>query len=78
MEAWKERWDVPSWREFPAAGDTEPGRMAMRQCTHTGRPLGTEEFVHKLEEAAKRPLAPRKGGHPARLVKEERQGEILF
>ena len=78
MEGWKEQWDVSRWREFLAAGETESERRAVRRCTHTGRPLGTEEFVHELEETAKRPLAPRKGGRPAKLVKEERQGELLF
>ena len=78
MEEWKERWDVSSWREYLAAGETESERMAVRQCTHTGRPLGTEEFVHELEEATKRLLAPRKGGRPAKPVNDERQGELVF
>jgi putative transposase len=78
MEEWSERWDVSSWREYLAAGGTEAERLAVRQCTHTGRPLGTEEFVHELEEATMRPLAPRKGGRPAKVVQEDRQGEIAF
>jgi putative transposase len=77
MEEWNERWDVFRWRAFLAAGETETEKTAVRQSTHTGRPLGTEEFVHELEEAAKRSLAPRKGGRPAKLAKEERQGELF-
>jgi len=77
MEGWKERWDVCSWREYLAAGETDSERMAVRQFTHTGRPLGTEEFVHELEEATKRPLASRKRGRPAKLVQEARQGELF-
>jgi putative transposase len=78
MKEWQERWEGSSWREYLAAGETESERMAVRQCTHTGRPLGSEEFVHELEEAANRPLAPRKGGRPSRLAKEERQCELVF
>jgi hypothetical protein len=31
-------------------------------CTHTGRPLGTGEFVEKLERHTQRRLAAQKGG----------------
>ena len=78
MDEWKGRWDFSHWREYLAAGETEPERMAVRQCTHTGRPLGSEEFVHELEAATKRTLAPRKGGRPSNAVKEDRQSKLLF
>jgi len=78
MEQWGERWDAASWSGFLAAGESESDRKAMRDCTHTGRPLGTEEFIHELEEAVKRPLAPQKGGRPAKLATEKRQGELYF
>jgi putative transposase len=78
MEEWKERRDVCGWRDYLAAGETESERMAVRQCTHTGRPLGTEEFVRELEGATKRSLAPRKGGRPRKEDEDERQGELVF
>jgi putative transposase len=78
MKDWQSRWDVSSWREYLAAGEDESEIAAVRQCTHTGRPLGTEEFVRDLEAAAKRLLAPRKGGRPANVGKDERQGEFCF
>jgi len=40
-------------------------------------PSGTEEFVHELEEATKRALAPRKGGRPAKTARDERQEELF-
>ena len=64
MQEWKERWSNSSWMEYLKAGGSESENMAVRQSTHTGRPLGTEEFVHELEELTKRPLVPRKGGRP--------------
>ncbi len=77
MEEWKERWDVSSWRNYLGAGETESERMAIRECTHTGRPLGTEEFLHELEEATQRTLAPQKGGRPAKVTRDKRQGELF-
>jgi putative transposase len=77
MEEWHGRWDVSRWRKFLVAGETESERMAVRQCTHTGRPLGSEGFVHELEETTKRLLAPRKGGRHATSVEGEQQGELF-
>jgi putative transposase len=78
MEEWKGRWDVSSWRNYLDAGETESERLAIRQCTHTGRPLGSKEFVHELEEAANRPLAPRKGGRPSMPTNEKQQGALFL
>lgn len=77
-QAWKERWDVARWREYLRAGESEAELMAVRQCTHTGRPLGAEEFVRELEGKTQRSLAPRKGGRPAKLAEDRRQGELVF
>jgi hypothetical protein len=40
-------------------------------------PSGTEKFVQELEEATKRALAPRNGGRPAKIAKDERQRELF-
>lgn len=78
MQEWKERWSTSGWREYLTAGGSESEIMAVRQSTHTGRPLGTEEFVHELEKATERALAPRKGGRPVKQVSDARQGELDF
>ena len=78
MEEWRQRWSVSSWKEYLGAGGSESECAAVRQSTHTGRPLGTAEFVHELEELTKRALAPRKGGRPAKLPDDERQRELVF
>jgi hypothetical protein len=52
-------WDACSWRKYLGAGETESELAAIRQCTHTGRPLGTAEFVRALEDSMQRRLAPR-------------------
>jgi len=53
-EPWQDHWTNTSWREYLAAGETETELASIRQCTHTGRPLGTREFVHSLEESVDR------------------------
>ena len=60
-ELWQTHWTNTSWRKYLAEGETETESASIRQCTHTGRPLGTEEFVHELENAIKRRLVPQKG-----------------
>jgi putative transposase len=78
MEPWKEQWSVSSWKEYLSAGETESEILSVRQCTHTGRPLGTEEFVCDLEGSTKRRLAPRKGGRPPKSAEDVWQEEFSF
>jgi putative transposase len=78
MHEWLEQWDAHSWREYLSAGGSESEITAVRQCTHSGRPLGTEEFVKDLEEKVMRSLAPRKGGRPPRGVEDGRQSGFVF
>ncbi|MGA8270181.1 MAG: transposase [Candidatus Sulfotelmatobacter sp.] len=66
MERWRKRWSAAEWGQYLAAGVRDSDSDALRQCTHTGRPLGTTEFVEGLEKSTLRPLAPRKGGRPRR------------
>jgi hypothetical protein len=47
-----------SWRQYLAAGEMESKLAAIRQCTHTGRPLGSTEFVQALDPGFPCPLFP--------------------
>ena len=78
MERWRERWTVVEWNEYLAAKESSTDLMALRQNTHTGRPLGTAEFVAQLEQTTLRPLAPRKGGRPKRPATDSRQNELAL
>jgi len=62
MERWKRRWTAAEWAEFLAAAESPAELSELRQATHTGRPLGTAEFVRALEKAMLRPLAVQKAG----------------
>jgi len=78
MELWRERWNASSWRQYLAEKDTPEQIAALRQCTHTGRPLGTPEFIAALEKATQRHLAPHKGGRPEKPLADGKQKAIIF
>jgi putative transposase len=77
-EMWKKRWSMESWREYLAAGEREGEVAAIRQCTHTGRPLGAPEFVHTLEQSTQRRLVPQKGGRPGHAIDHRAQAMLAF
>jgi hypothetical protein len=64
MEYWQKRWTASEWSQYLAARESPTDLDALRQCTHTGRPLGPTEFVAGPERTTLRTLAPRKGGRP--------------
>ena len=78
METWRRYWTGTGWRAFLNAGQSESDVARLRQCTHTGRPLGTEEFIQGLEQSTERRLAPQKGGRPRKPAKDERQEALKF
>jgi putative transposase len=73
MERWSKRWSVQQWRSFLGEGQSAPELAELRQFTHTGRPLGTAEFVSGLEGAMLRRLAAGKRGRPKKAVPDSRQ-----
>ncbi len=50
----------------------------LRQCTHTGRPLGTREFIGSLEHELHRNLAAQKRGRPRKVAAEDNQCTLVF
>jgi putative transposase len=78
MERWRKRWTTAEWKDFMGARESAAQLSALRHCTHTGRPLGTSEFVTRLERQTLRPLAPRKGGRPKKPPTDPRQDDFAF
>lgn len=62
MEHWRKRWTAGEWHAFLTEAEAAGDLIALRSFTHTGRPLGTPEFVAGLEQSMLRPLTPRKRG----------------
>ena len=78
MNTWQQHWSHTSWREYLAMQTSEAEHTAIRQCTQTGRQLGTPEVIAALEERMRRKLAPKKGGHPETSREDRNQSELDF
>jgi putative transposase len=78
MEPWHAQWTVARWRDFLGEGETESQLAAIRESTHTGRPLGSPEFVEALEKSMGRRLSPQRGGRPANSMLNQNQGALDF
>jgi len=78
MELWAKHWDSASWREYLTEGGSEDEIQAIRQSTHTGRPLGEEAFVKNLEETMNRTLSPQRGGRPTNQTERSAQAQLVF
>jgi hypothetical protein len=60
LDAWRRHWTVTTWRGYLGKAEIESKLAVIRQRTHTGRPLGTAEFIQDLEKALQRQLALQK------------------
>jgi putative transposase len=63
LEWWKETFPLQDWAEaLLPTRDDEMKAEEIRRATRTGRPLGDEAFVRKLEDAQQRTLRREKPG----------------
>jgi putative transposase len=78
MEAWRKRWTSAEWAQYLAEEESQASLLELRRSTHSGRPLGSRDFVAAVEQASQRPLAPRKGGRPRKPSSDSRQDMLTF
>jgi putative transposase len=78
MELWRTHWSANDWQQFLSTPATELELTAIRQHTHTGRPLGDLEFVRSLERETQRSLVSLHRGRPRKSLPDERQGAWSF
>jgi putative transposase len=78
MAHWRKRWTATEWIDYLAARESASDVATLRQYTHTGRPLGSEEFVAHLERSTLRALVPRKPGRPKKCEQDARQHNFTF
>ena len=76
MELWQNHWTSADWQAYLAAGETDAALAAIRRSTHTGRPLGTQEFAQELEKSMHRKLIPQRGGRPPKPCTDTRQSNL--
>jgi putative transposase len=70
LPRWYKRMPADQWRKELAEGLTEVQVARIRLRTHTGRPLGSDSFLSKLETLLGRRVRPLPVGRP-RKVREE-------
>lgn len=64
LGAWRSRFTPQEWRDYLDAETFGEAEAALRLNTYNGRPLGTDNFVERMEAELGRRLRPRKGGRP--------------
>jgi REP-associated tyrosine transposase len=78
LDLWRGRWNATNWKEFLWATQEHSALTAIRTSTHTGRPLGSADFVRTLERSTQRLLAPQKRGRRPKAIAESRQDSLLL
>ena len=63
---------IPDWAAFLAGGMEEDDLEQIRKHSRTGRPLGSERFIARLERRLGRTLAPQKRGPKPRDESQKR------
>jgi putative transposase len=71
---------VGNWSDWLAAEDLPAELMAIRAATASDLPLGSEDFLIRLEAKFGRPMRPRRRGRKTKvaLAEENGQGKLTF
>jgi putative transposase len=77
FDTWGRRWSCDEWQAYLDATPPESNQKAIRDCTFSGRPLGSAEFTHALERQEHRPLTRRKPGPKKRSEPGQEQFILL-
>jgi putative transposase len=66
LSAWNEMISAKEWKTELSRGIDDEQLSRIRLSTHTGRPLGTDSFLSKLEKMLGRRVRPLPIGRPRR------------
>jgi putative transposase len=61
---------IPDWKAYLSEGESDEWRAALKRATLTGRPMGSDRFVERMEETAGRRLRALPRGRPRKEGKE--------
>ncbi|MCL5281612.1 MAG: transposase [Planctomycetes bacterium] len=70
---WYRQITAAAWRKELAEGLTEEEVARIRLRTHTGRPLGSDRFVSKLETVLGRRVRPLPAGRPKKMPEGQQE-----
>ena len=62
LAAWRAEWPVEAWRDMLATPQDEATLEVLRRRTSSGRPLGSEAFLTRIEQFIGRALRPLRPG----------------
>ena len=68
---WRGAWTAEGWREKLSRPEDEEAAAGVRASTHTGRPLGSDAFLSKVESLVGQRIRPLPIGRPKKVVEEE-------
>ncbi len=70
LAPWQQVWEPGAWRDHLRAPEDGEAVTRLRLHTHTGRPLGSDAFLSKVEHALGRRVRPLPVGRPRKPVEE--------
>lgn len=70
---WSAAWTAEAWKEQLRRPEHKQEMLALRANTRTGRPLGSDAFINKIERASGRRLRPLPVGRPSKLMAKGRE-----
>ncbi len=70
LDQWYSMLSESEWREMLVEAEDEEMVSALRATTHTGRPLGSDRFLNKLESTLGRRLRPLPRGRPRKEARK--------
>jgi len=73
LARWYKQVSAKEWRKELAEGLTEDEVARIRLRTHTGRPLGSDRFLSKLETVLGRRVRPLPVGRPRKVQEDSRK-----
>ncbi len=78
LDFWRAEWSAAAWQRFLGQTADQAEAQRIRHNTHTGRPLGSVDFVQHIERALCRELIPQKGGRPRKCPLDSEQESFDF
>ncbi len=75
LARWYKQVTAEEWRKELAEGLTDEEVARIRLRTHTGRPLGSDSFLSKLETVLGRRVRPLPVGRPRKTPEDHRKGK---